>query len=175
LISESEGKDLRILNDDELLEAKAYHETKVLNHFGRSDEDRMHAEEELASSVVREMFRRTDESPTMQFIKKSLEDVEVDWGIKISNIQFKDISFDQTMNRAMAVKAEADRSAEAKLINATADIKTAELYAKAAEIYKENPITLRLREFQLWNSISKNPNSTIYVVPSNLLDFIKNK
>ena len=69
-----EGKDLRTLSDDELLEAKAYHETKVLIHFGGSDEEKMHVEEELASSVVHEMFRRTEESPSMQFIKKSLEE-----------------------------------------------------------------------------------------------------
>jgi regulator of protease activity HflC (stomatin/prohibitin superfamily) len=84
----------------------------------------------------------------------------------------KDISFDESMTRAMAVKAEADRNAQAKLINAEADIQTAELYSKAAKIYSENPITLRLREFQLWNSVSKNPNNTIYVVPSSLLDKI---
>ncbi len=114
-----------------------------------------------------------DMEDTSVKIKNSLLELEEKWGIEISSIQLKDIRFDESMKRAMAVKAEADRNAEAKIINAEADIKTAELYSKAAEIYKENPITLRLREFQLWNSVSKNPNNTIYVVPSNLTDFFK--
>ena len=68
-----------------------------------------------------------------------------------------------------------ERSAEAKLINAEADVKTAEKYAQAATIYKENPITLRLREFQLWTTVSQNNNTQFFVIPSNLLDFPKNQ
>lgn len=49
------------------------------------------------------------------------------------------------------------------------------MYSEASKIYKENPISLRLREFQLWQSVSKNPSNSIYVVPSNLLDFFKEK
>ena len=72
------------------------------------------------------------------------------------------------MRRALAVKAEADRNAEAKIINAKADVETAKEYNEAAKIYEENPVTLRLREFQLWSSVSKNPNATMFVIPSNL-------
>lgn len=116
-----------------------------------------------------------DVEDTSLKIKNSVKNLENEWGIEIFNIQLRDISFDESMKRAMAVKAEADRNALAKMINAEADIKTAELYSKAAAVYAENPISLRLREFQLWNSVSKNPNNTIYVVPSNLVDFFKNK
>ena len=100
----------------------------------------------------------------------SMKDIADRWGVEISMLQIKDISFDDTMKRAMAVKAEADRNAEAKIINARADVETAKKYNEAAQIYAENPVTLRLREFQLWQSISKNPAASIYVVPSNLLD-----
>jgi len=106
-------------------------------------------------------------------IKNSLKILEDEWGITISSIQIKDISFDETMKRAMAVKAEADRNAEAKIINANADVQTAKIYGDASKIYAENPISLRLREFQLWNSVSKNPNNTIYVIPSSILDMMK--
>lgn len=105
--------------------------------------------------------------------KEKLEQVERDWGIEILATEITDIKFDDSMTKAMAVKAESDRMAEAKIINAKADVETAKQYAEAAKIYSENPITMRLREFQLWSSVSKNPGSTIYVVPSNLLDFIK--
>ena len=108
-------------------------------------------------------------------VKLSLHSIEVDWGIEIINVQIRDIQFDESVKRAMGVKAEAERSAEAKLINAEADVKTAEKYAQAATIYKENPITLRLREFQLWTTVSQNNNTQFFVIPSNLLDFPKNQ
>jgi len=104
-----------------------------------------------------------------------LSQIENDWGIKVISVQIKDISFDESMKRAMATEAEAHRNAQSKIINAQADIETAKLYKEAAEIYAENPVILRLREFQLWSSISKNPNNTIYVVPSNICDLISSK
>lgn len=106
-------------------------------------------------------------------IINDLTQVENNWGIKIISVQIKDISFDESMKRAMATQAEANRQAEAKLINARADVETAKLYKEAAESYSENEVSLRLREFQLWSSVSKNPNNTIYVVPSNICDFVK--
>ena len=96
-----------------------------------------------------------------------------EWGVDLKNVKIKDIQLDEQLKRALAVTAEATKNAEAKIINAEADIKTAEIYKKAAEIYAENPITLRLREFQLWGNIAKDPNSKFYVIPSNIVDFIK--
>lgn len=108
-------------------------------------------------------------------VKNKLQNLEQEWGVKIISVQIRDIEFDESIKKSMSVKAEADRLAEAKIINADADVKTAEIYNEAAKIYSENPITLRLREFQLWTTVSSNPNSTIYVVPSNLLDLMKNE
>jgi len=104
---------------------------------------------------------------------KRLGKIEEDWGVSIVSTEITDIKFDDSMTKAMAVKAESDRMAEAKIINARADVETAKQYSEASKIYGENPITMRLREFQLWSSVSKNQAATIYVVPSNLLDFIK--
>jgi regulator of protease activity HflC (stomatin/prohibitin superfamily) len=125
----------------------------------------------LSSMEINDILRNRNE--VTNNIKTNLKSVEDSWGINILLIQLKEISFDENMRKAMAIKAEADRNAEAKLINATADVETARKYNEAATIYSENPITLRLREFQLWNSVSKNPGTTIYVVPSNILDFMK--
>jgi regulator of protease activity HflC (stomatin/prohibitin superfamily) len=125
----------------------------------------------LSSLEVNSILHGLKDVPNL--IKKSLSSIENDWGIEIGNVQIRDIKFDETIKRAMAVKAEAERNAEAKLINANADLQTAEVYNKAAAIYKENPITLRLREFQLFHNISKNPGSLICMVPSNVLDFPK--
>ena len=137
------------------------------------DRCRMSLRQVLSGLEINDILHNMEDTTIK--IQQSLQNLEEMWGIEISNIQLKDISFDESMKRAMAVKAEADRNAQAKIINAKADVKTAKLYSKAAKIYSENPVTLRLREFQLWSSVSKNPNNTIYVVPSNLTDFFKNK
>lgn len=109
--------------------------------------------------------------------KKLLERMnhQTNWGVEFNFAQIKDIKFDDSIKAAMMIVAEATRQAEAKIINAKADIETAKQYNEAAKIYAENPMTVRLREFQLWNSVSKNPGSTIFVVPSNLLESIGKK
>lgn len=125
----------------------------------------------LGSMEINDVLR--SRSTVSDETKKRLSKIEHDWGIEILATEITDIKFDESMTKAMAVKAESDRMAEAKIINAKADVATAKQYSEAAKIYGENPITMRLREFQLWSSVSKNPGATVYVVPSNLLDFIK--
>lgn len=122
----------------------------------------------LSSLEINEILHNRED--ISQRFMDNLESIQEDWGVKITTVQIRDISFEESMRRAMAVKAEADRNAEAKIINARADVLTAKEYQEAAKIYGENPVTLRLREYQLWSSVSKNPNNTIYVVPSNIVD-----
>jgi erythrocyte band 7 integral membrane protein len=119
------------------------------------------------NEILQEKNKISDE--LISSFKESVED----WGVDIKSIQIKDFQFDENMKRSMSVRAEADRNAEAKIINARADVETAKQYAEAAKIYAENPITMRLREYQLWQQVSKNPASSIYVVPSNLVEFFK--
>lgn len=131
---------------------------------------KMELRNSLSSMNINDALQKKSE------ISKSVSDamskIKNDWGIEISTVQIRDIKFDESMKRAMSTVAEATRQAEAKVINAKADIETAKQYNEAAKIYAENPMTVRLREFQLWNSVSKNPGSTIFVVPSNLLETI---
>lgn len=104
-------------------------------------------------------------------MRSSLQSIAADWGVEIQSLQLKEISFDENMRRTMAQLAESKRNAESKIISAKADVETAHLYAEAAEIYSENPVTLRLREFELYRSISKNPASTVIVIPANIANF----
>jgi regulator of protease activity HflC (stomatin/prohibitin superfamily) len=131
---------------------------------------KMELRNKLSSMTINDVLQKKSE------ISRSVTDamikIKVDWGVDISTIQIKDIKFDESMKKAMSTVAEATRQAEAKIINAKSDIETAKQYSEAAKIYAENPMTVRLREFQLWNSVSKNPGTTIYVVPSNLLEKI---
>lgn len=124
----------------------------------------------LSLATITEILqRKTEISKT---VLDSVTPTALEWGIEVSSIQIKDIEFDESMKNAMTTVAEATRHAEAKVINARSDVETAKQYNEAAKIYSENPLTMRLREFQLWQSVSKNECATVYVVPSNLLDFM---
>lgn len=101
-----------------------------------------------------------------------LKQIEKEWGVQISSVQIKDISFDESLKKSMSLVAEGERNNLVKQLNARADVEAAKIYAEASKIYTENPISLRLREFQLWQNVSNNPNTTIYVVPSNICDFM---
>ena len=124
----------------------------------------------LSSLEVNDMLQRRGQVSNM--ILDNMKPMEERWGVQVSRVELRDIKFDESMTRAMAVKAEADRNAEAKIINAQADVETAKKYKEASEIYVDNPVSLRLREYQLWQSISHSPSSTIYVVPSGIADFL---
>lgn len=131
---------------------------------------KMELRNSLSSMDINDALKKKSE--ISKSVLDAMSKIKNDWGVEISTVQIRDIRFDESMKRAMSTVAEATRQAEAKVINARADIETAKQYSEAAKIYTENPMTVRLREFQLWNSVSKNPGSTIYVVPSNLLDAI---
>lgn len=100
-------------------------------------------------------------------IAKDVDNNTNDWGIEVTDIYIRDIIFDKTIKMSMATKAEADRLAEAKIINAKADIETAKMFKEAASLYDDEK-ALKLREFQLLSSLSKNPASQIYFYPSDI-------
>lgn len=170
------SKDNVVLEVHSSIQYKVVDPKKALIHVTNLDTiiiDRtlMELRSKLSQLEVNEILY--DMKDTTEQVKEKLKYIEDDWGIKILNIQLNDIHFDESMTRAMAVKAEADRNVQAKIINAKADYETAKIYAESSKIYNENPTSLRLREYQLWHSVSKNPNNTIFVVPSNVLDFQK--
>jgi regulator of protease activity HflC (stomatin/prohibitin superfamily) len=134
---------------------------------------KMTLREGLTSMDVDEILAKRDVISKAAVL--ALKGLKEEWGVEVTAVQLRDIVFDQSMKQAMGTQAEAERQARAKIINAKADVETAQQYAEASKIYRENPISLRLREFQLWNSVSKNPGASIYVVPSELLNAVKAK
>lgn len=136
------------------------------------------AVKELTQLTIREILCEKDINDILHNrkelgdqLKENLGHLKDSWGIIIEAVQIRDIKFDASMVRAMAKKAEAVRSAEAKIINADADVETAKKYDKAAKIYKENPVSLRLRELYTLNEVSKNGNNT-YFIPTSVLDTV---
>src|ERR1700678_2357258 len=86
------------------------------------------------------------------------------WGMKVSNVEIKDIDLDETMIRAMARQAEAERARRAKIIHAEGEKQAAQTLAEAARLLSEQPASLQLRYLQTLADIS-NEKSSIIVFP----------
>jgi regulator of protease activity HflC (stomatin/prohibitin superfamily) len=83
------------------------------------------------------------------------------WGIKVSIVEVKDVEIPQSMQRAMARQAEAERERRAKIINAEGEYQAAERLKDAAIVIEEHPIALQLRYLQTLLEISSGTTSTI--------------
>jgi regulator of protease activity HflC (stomatin/prohibitin superfamily) len=92
------------------------------------------------------------------------------WGIKVSNVEVKQIDLPQEMQRAMAKQAEAERERRSKVIAAEGEYQASQRLADAARILSEQPSALTLRYLQTLREIATENNSTtIFPVPIDLL------
>jgi regulator of protease activity HflC (stomatin/prohibitin superfamily) len=91
------------------------------------------------------------------------------WGVELSKVELKDIQLPDTMQRAMAAQAEAEREKRAKIIAAEGEFLSAEKLGQAADIIQAHPIALQLRNLQVLSEIASERNSTI-VFPAQLMD-----
>ncbi|MEP7289623.1 MAG: slipin family protein [Chloroflexota bacterium] len=93
------------------------------------------------------------------------------WGIKIQVVEIKDLNLPESMQRAMAKQAEAEREKRAKLIHAQGELAAAEELAQAAVLMSRDPAALQLRYLQTLTEISIEKNSTIiFPMPIDLLE-----
>ncbi|MCL5264774.1 MAG: slipin family protein [Chloroflexi bacterium] len=102
------------------------------------------------------------------------------WGIKVSVVEVKDVELPDTMKRAMAKQAEAEREKRAKIIHAEGEATAAQNLRQAAMVMSEEPASLQLRYLQTLTEIAVEKNSTIvFPVPidilSQFLDDLKSK
>jgi len=92
------------------------------------------------------------------------------WGVKVSIVEVKDVELPDTMQRAMARQAEAEREKRAKIIHAQGEYEAAERLAEAAAILSAQPAGLQLRYLQTLTEIASERNSTIiFPLPVDLL------
>ena len=92
------------------------------------------------------------------------------WGIKVSNVEVKQIDLPQEMQRAMAKQAEAERERRSKIIAAEGEFQASQRLADAAKILSDQPSALTLRYLQTLREIATENNSTtIFPVPIDLL------
>ena len=86
------------------------------------------------------------------------------WGIKVSNVEIKHVDLNDSMIRAIAKQAEAERERRAKVIHAEGELQASEKLLAAANVISQNPQTLQLRYLQTLNDISSE-NTTVIVFP----------
>lgn len=96
------------------------------------------------------------------------------WGIKVSHVEIKDVDLNESMIRAIAKQAEAERDRRAKIIHAEGEEQAASKLLKAAQILSKQSQALQLRYFQTLTSIAEDKNSTIvFPIPMELLSGLK--
>ena len=96
------------------------------------------------------------------------------WGIKVKNMEIKDVKLPSDMQRAIARQAEAERDRRAKVINAEGELQAATKLGEAAAIMQRNPAALQLRYLQTLNDISaENASTIVFPVPIELFNWLK--
>jgi len=91
------------------------------------------------------------------------------WGIKVTAVEVKDVALPDSMKRAMAKQAEAERERRAKIVNAEGEFQAAEKMVQAAAMIRTEPIALQLRFLQTMREISSEHNTTTFLpVPIDL-------
>lgn len=104
-------------------------------------------------------------------VKVILDSTSEQWGIEISRVELKDIQLPDSMQRAMAKQAEAEREKRAKIIAADGEFQSAAKLGDAADIIAAHPIALQLRNLQVLSEIATEKNSTI-IFPAQIMDSI---
>jgi regulator of protease activity HflC (stomatin/prohibitin superfamily) len=85
------------------------------------------------------------------------------WGIKVTSVEVKDVSLPETMQRAMAKQAQAQRERRAKIVNAEGEFQAAEKMVQAAASISAQPIARQLRLLQTMREISGEHNTTTFL------------
>ena len=85
------------------------------------------------------------------------------WGIKVTSVEIKDVALPDSMKRAMAKQAEAERERRAKIVNAEGEFQAAEKMVQAAALIAREPIALQLRYLQTMREMASEHNTTTFL------------
>ena len=129
-------------------------QTTLLSVLGQVELDELLADRRKVNDLLKEIIdERTDF-----------------WGVEISAVEIKDVQLPETMRRAIARQAEAERERRAKVINAQGELQASETLAQAAKVMASQPASLQLRYLQTVTEIAAENNSTtIFPVPIDML------
>src|SRR5690606_22584916 len=107
-------------------------------------------------------------------IQKVLDAQTDAWGIKVANVEIKHVDLDESMIRAIARQAEAERERRAKGTHAEGELQASEKLMQAAQVLAQQPGAMQLRYMQTLSAIATDKNSTIlFPMPVDLLSGIR--
>lgn len=129
-------------------------QTTLRSVLGKHELDDMLAERERLNADIQQVL-----------------DAQTDaWGIKVANVEIKHVDLDESMVRAIAKQAEAERERRAKVIHAEGELQASEKLMQAAEVLSRQPGAMQLRYMQTLGAIAVDKNSTIvFPLPIDLL------
>jgi regulator of protease activity HflC (stomatin/prohibitin superfamily) len=115
----------------------------------------------LGQSALDELLSQRDviNQKLQEIIDKQTEP----WGIKVTSVEIKEVSLPDSMKRAMAKQAEAERERRAKVVNAEGEFQSAEKMAQAAAVIAKEPIALQLRYLQTMREMASEHNTTTFL------------
>ncbi|MCR4325664.1 MAG: slipin family protein [Patescibacteria group bacterium] len=140
-------------------------------------EDFIYAMSQLAQTTMRNAVGEVELDELLSGREKISERIRMvvdlasdPWGIKVSNVELKDIALPADMERTIAKQAEAEREKRAVIIKAEGEVQAAENMAKAANMLSAAPGALHLRTLQSINDLSSDQSNTVvFAVPLEIL------
>ena len=142
-----------------------------------------YATSQLAQTTLRSVLGKMDLDDLLSQrdkinleLQKILDHATEPWGVKVSTVEVKNVDLPESMQRAMAKQAEAERERRAKVIHAEGELEASESLAKASETLGKSPASLQLRYLQTLTEISADKNSTvIFPVPIDIIGALMKK
>ncbi len=146
-------------------------------------QDYLYATSQLSQTTLRSVLGQVDLDELLsnrEKINKELQEIldrhTGPWGVKVANVEVKNIDLPQEMQRAIAKQAEAERERRAKVIHAEGELQASEKLAQAAKVLAVEPTALQLRYLQTLAEIASEKNSTIiFPVPIDLIKMFMEK
>jgi regulator of protease activity HflC (stomatin/prohibitin superfamily) len=146
-------------------------------------EDYLYATSQLSQTTLRSVLGQVDLDELLsnrekinQQLQEILDRHTGPWGVKVANVEVKNIDLPQEMQRAIAKQAEAERERRAKVIHAEGELQASQKLAEAAKVLAVEPISLQLRYLQTLTEIGAEKNSTtIFPIPIDLIKMFLDK
>ena len=136
------------------------------------------ATSQLAQTTLRAVLGKHELDEMLAERDKLNSDIQIDldkqtdaWGIKVANVEIKHVDIDESMIRAIAKQAEAERERRAKIIHAEGELQASQKLYEASNVLSQNPNAMQLRYLQTLTEIAGEKSSTIvFPIP---IDFLK--
>jgi regulator of protease activity HflC (stomatin/prohibitin superfamily) len=143
-------------------------------------EDYKQGTSEIAQTTLRSILGQVDLDELLinrdeinQRLQRIIDDLTNPWGVKVTLVEVKDVELPETMRRAMASQAEAERDRRAKVIHALGEREAAGALGEAAVVLEDHPAAMQLRVLSTMAEVSAERNSTlIFPLPVELLRLV---